>query len=97
MKVAEQGPHMKTKEKGHHMKIENQDHNMKIRKKDHRQSHMKTGNLSLTMMITSPLSHQKEGMVFKHQDEQIFEPKIVNIFLYVSFNICFGCSKEPSH
>ena len=23
--------------------------------------------------------------------------KIVNIFLPISFNICFGCSKEPSH
>ena len=23
--------------------------------------------------------------------------KIVNIFLSVSLNICFGCSKEPSH
>ena len=22
--------------------------------------------------------------------------KIVNIFLPISFNICFGCSKEPS-
>ena len=26
-----------------------------------------------------------------------FERKIVNIFLPISFNICFGCSKEPSH
>ena len=26
-----------------------------------------------------------------------FEHKIVNIFLPSSFNICFGCSKEPSH
>ena len=26
----------------------------------------------------------------------IFERKIVNIFLLVSFNICIGCSKEPS-
>ena len=23
--------------------------------------------------------------------------KNVNIFLPISFNICFGCSKEPSH
>ena len=30
-------------------------------------------------------------------DKQIFERKIVNIFLPVSFNICFGSSKEPSH
>ena len=27
---------------------------------------------------------------------KIFECKIVNIFLPISFNICFGCSKEPS-
>ena len=26
-----------------------------------------------------------------------FEPKIVNIFLPFSFNICFGFSKEQSH
>ena len=25
-----------------------------------------------------------------------FQRKIVNIFLSISFNICFGCSKEPS-
>ena len=30
-------------------------------------------------------------------DKQIFERKIVNIFLPISFNICFGPSKEPSH
>ena len=27
----------------------------------------------------------------------MFERKIVNIFLPISFNICFGCSKEQSH
>ena len=27
----------------------------------------------------------------------IFERKIVNIFLPISFNIYFGCSKEPSN
>ena len=26
-----------------------------------------------------------------------FERKIVNIFLPISWNICFGCLKEPSH
>ena len=30
-------------------------------------------------------------------DKQNFEGKIVNIFLPISFNICFGCSKEPPH
>ena len=29
-------------------------------------------------------------------DKQIFERKIVNIFLPISLIICFGCSKEPS-
>ena len=24
-----------------------------------------------------------------------FQPKIMNIFLFTSFNICFGCAKEP--
>ena len=28
---------------------------------------------------------------------KIFECKIVNMFLPISFNICFRCSKEPSH
>ena len=27
----------------------------------------------------------------------IFERKIVNIFLPITLNICFSCSKEPSH
>ena len=26
-----------------------------------------------------------------------FQRKNVNIFLPISFHICFGCSKEPSH
>ena len=30
-------------------------------------------------------------------DKQKFQRKIVNIFLPINFNICFGCSKEPSH
>ena len=30
-------------------------------------------------------------------DEQGFQSNIVNIFLPISFNLCFGCSKEPSH
>ena len=28
---------------------------------------------------------------------KIFERKIVNIFLPISFNISFGCLKEPPH
>ena len=30
-------------------------------------------------------------------DKQIFKHKIVIIFLPISLNMCFGCSKEPSH
>ena len=26
-----------------------------------------------------------------------FDPKIVNVFLLISFNMCFGCSKVPSN
>ena len=28
---------------------------------------------------------------------KIFELKIVIIFIFISLNLCFGCSKEPSH
>ena len=30
-------------------------------------------------------------------DKQNFQRKNVNIFLPISLNICFWCSKEPSH
>ena len=30
-------------------------------------------------------------------DKLKLQCKIVNIFLPISFNICFGCSKELSH
>ena len=30
-------------------------------------------------------------------DKQNFERKLTNSFLLVSFNTCFGFSKEPSH
>ena len=36
-------------------------------------------------------------MVAQVYINKIFERKIANIFLPISFNICFGCSKEPSH
>ena len=29
-------------------------------------------------------------------DNKIFQRTIVNIFLPINFNICFGCSEEPS-
>ena len=28
---------------------------------------------------------------------KFFERRIVNIYLPISFNVCFGCSNEPSH
>ena len=31
------------------------------------------------------------------EEVKIFERKIVNNFLPITFNICCGCSKEPSH
>ena len=30
-------------------------------------------------------------------DNKIFQRVIVNIFLPINFNLCFRCSKEPSH
>ena len=36
-------------------------------------------------------------MFKKHLIKQNFSAKIINIFLPIISNICFGCSKEPSH
>ena len=36
-------------------------------------------------------------LIILDQNEQFFWQKVVNIFLSFSFNISFGCSKEPSH
>ena len=36
--------------------------------------------------------HEIKGL-----DEQKNQRKVVNIFLHINFNLCFGCSKEPSH
>ena len=33
---------------------------------------------------------------FKGSDKQIFESKIVNIFLFISFDVCIGCYKGDS-
>ena len=43
------------------------------------------------MLITGVL-HATQVKINK-----IFQCKIVNIILLISFNICFGCTKEPSH
>ena len=50
-------------------------------------------NLMMKMMMMIPciVTGQLPG-----SDKQNFELKIVNNFLPISFNICFGCSKEPS-
>ena len=29
--------------------------------------------------------------------DNIFEHRVLNIFLSISYKICFGCSKESSH
>ena len=34
---------------------------------------------------------------FTHLNIQNFSGKIAIIFLSISLNMCFGCSKEPSH
>ena len=47
------------------------------------------GPLFVYFVGVSDKGHELRETIFKH--------KIVNIFLPVSFNICFGCSKEPSH
>ena len=46
----------------------------------------------LMKMITD--YEQKFLSLFFHR---FFEHKIANIFLRSRFNICFGCSEEPSH
>ena len=38
-----------------------------------------------------------DGQVALVQIRKLFELKIVIIFLPINLNICFGCSKEPSH
>ena len=47
---------------------------------------------SLAYLRIRIFNHLNTGL-----DKQIFQRKNVNIFLLISINICFGCSKEPSH
>ena len=42
------------------------------------------------------LSHLRKP-IFTGLENKNFLRKNVYIFLPISFNICFGCSKEPSH
>ena len=55
--------------------------------------HMGQAFQTLIFMFTLPHT----ANVDMDLDKLNFERKIVNIFLPISFNICFGCSKEPSH
>ena len=43
------------------------------------------------------LNHEEMEVKITGLDEQNFKRKLVNIFLPINFNTCFGCSKEPSH
>ena len=36
-------------------------------------------------------------MISKGLNKQTFSHKILYMFLPIIFNMCFGCSKEPSH
>ena len=53
------------------------------------------------LYYTSPLYRQEVWVLpfgnTKVKINTFFKFKIVNIFIPISFNICFGCSKEPSH
>ena len=40
---------------------------------------------------------QSDDMEFQVPISKLFERKIVIIFLPISLNTCFGCSKEPSY
>ena len=50
--------------------------------------------------ILSPIGHDLPGIAsFLHRFRlnKMFKRQILNTFLPIRFNICFGCSKEPSH
>ena len=65
----------------------------------YRENRLVSLTLYLLVLSSDNLCKQFETrMVFIGLDKQnFFESKIVNMFLPISFNICFGCSKEPSH
>ena len=44
----------------------------------------------------APLTIERSFQSNRGPDKQKFQLKFVNIFKSISFNICFGCSKEPS-
>ena len=49
-----------------------------------------------SISIETQVAHIAGNMSFIGLDKHNFECKIVNIFLTINFNLCFGCSKEPS-
>ena len=63
---------------------------MKVRQKEEREK-KKMLQFDLKWWIVSPYSDEFQ------RDHRSCERKNVNIFLSISKNICFGCSKELSH
>ena len=62
------------------------------------QSNIYVTKVTYTTSLTLTLQAQQFHCKCNHgQDKQIFERKIVDVFLPSSFNIYFGCSKEPSY
>ena len=51
-------------------------------------------NITICLTIVSNNKYIITGLDKQNKKIQL---KIVNIFLHIIFNICFGCSKEPSH
>ena len=49
------------------------------------------------MQIFSAFSYVPFTFIGIHRFNKKFQRKIINIFLPINLNICFGWSKEPSH
>ena len=64
---------------------------------------LKNKYIPLFALINPPMNSwnvfiQYGSTIFSMRPErQNYEHKTVNIFLSIGFDICFGCSKEPSH
>ena len=49
-------------------------------------------------MHEAGLVYQRQvGTMYIHPIKELFKRKICIIFLPINLNMCFGCSKEPSH
>ena len=57
--------------------------------------HVKNFGVCLVFFENSFVQYQIDTE--SHNTQEKLKVKIVDIFLPISFNICFGCSKEPSH